>query len=130
MRRLILALLSASMIATASAQMIGPEIPLAPAATGIGPANGFIPRVAATGSGYLAVWQDHGGATGARLDSHGNLLDPVNLRFGGQRLFGPAAVSASGADALVAINQCFAITLTRVSAEGVVGAPRTIVNNM
>jgi hypothetical protein len=128
MRRLILALLSTSILTTAVfAQLIGPEIPLAPAASGIGPSSGFMPRVAATGSGYFAVWNDgHGGVNASRLDGRGNLLDPGNLRLAQPPVFGPVAVAAAGTDAVVVMSQFPSITLTRISADGVVSAPRAI----
>jgi hypothetical protein len=128
--RLIPIILSITILATAAhAQMTGPEIPVSPADYRPAPSHGSTPRLVATGSGFFSAWVDgRGGLYGARLDGHGNLLDPGDLHLWTSPQVANMAISSSGTDAVVVIAHCFSIELIRVGADGSITAPRTIVN--
>jgi hypothetical protein len=133
MHRLIPALLASAVLATSSAaQTIGPETSLAPTDRIPAASPGWSPRVVPTGDGYYAAWIDsRGGVYGARLDRHGNLLDPGGLHLGAPPMIVEyeMAVAPAGTDAMVVIAHSPSIEVLRVSANGTVTTLPSIGHN-
>lgn len=82
--------------------LISPEFELDAPLDGVSPSTRFSPSVAASESGYLVVWTQSGGETvppgvfAARLDAHGQLLDPYALHISPASEQAKCAVAGQG----------------------------------
>jgi hypothetical protein len=128
--RIVVAAVAVLLTTTLSALDLGPERPVGPVQYELAPSYRMRPRVAVNESGALVAWSDTRSGTmsvyAARLDRDGRLLDPV-----GQLIAEDAnalEVVWTGTTWLVVYLDLPLMLARTVSAEGVVGAPSTILD--